>query len=119
MDPSLRYGGLSLVLGLAIGIVGANAFGDAAGFPHPSTTDHEPAGAMLRVLCGTVLFFVSWMLLRFLFQLGFQIVWRLGEVRERPGLPITITLLACGTRSVVFVASRFGEHRDGEHAGRE
>jgi len=100
---SLRYGGLVLALALAIGIVGANAFADAAGF-HDAALDHkgEPTpGMLLRVLCGFVLFLLSWMLLRFLFQLGTQIVWRLGQVRERPGLPIAITLLACGTLCVL------------------
>jgi hypothetical protein len=99
----LRYGGLVLALALAIGIVGANAFADAAGF-HDAALDHkgEPTpGMLLRVLCGFVLFLLSWMLLRFLFQLGTQIVWRLGQIRERPGLPITITLLACGTLCVL------------------
>jgi hypothetical protein len=96
---SLRSGGLVLALALAFGVVGANAFADAAGFT-AWDTDH-PAGQFLRVLCGFVLFLLSWMLLRFLFQLGTQIVWRLGQVRERPGLPIAITLLACGTLCVL------------------
>jgi hypothetical protein len=96
---SLRSGGLGLALALAFGVVGANAFADAAGFT-AWDTDH-PAGQFLRVLCGFVLFLLSWMLLRFLFQLGTQIVWRLGQVRERPGLPIAITLLACGTLCVL------------------
>ncbi len=94
--PSVRYGGLVLALALAIAILGANAFADAAGFyDHP--WDKDPT----RLLCGIVLFFLSWMLLRFLFQLGTQIVWRLGQIRERPGLPIAITLLACGTLCVL------------------
>jgi hypothetical protein len=50
-----------------------------------------------------VLFVLSWMLLRFLFQLGSQIMWRLGEIRERPGLPIAIGLFACGTLCALLV----------------
>jgi phosphotransferase system glucose/maltose/N-acetylglucosamine-specific IIC component len=55
-----------LALALAFGVVGANAFADAAGFT-AWDTDH-PAGQFLRVLCGFVLFLLSWMLLRFLFR---------------------------------------------------
>ncbi len=66
---------------------------DQWGNPNPSM--------FLRVLCGFVLFVLSWMVLRFLFQLGTQVVWRLGQIRERPGLPIAITLLACGTLCVL------------------
>ena len=99
---SLRYGGLVLALALATGIVGANAFADAAGFSEASAlSEGNPRGILLRVLCGFVLFLLSWTLLRFLFQIGTQIVWRLGEIRERPGLPVTITLLACGTLCVL------------------
>lgn len=90
---SMGYGGLVLVLAVAIGILGANAFADAAGF----YKEHEPATGV----CGVVLFFLSWMVLRFLFQLGTQIVWRLGQIRERPSMPVTITLLACGTLCVL------------------
>jgi hypothetical protein len=93
---SLRYSALALALALAVGIVGANAFADAAGF-HETAWGQGP----VRPLCGFVLFLLSWMLLRFLFQLGIQIVWRLGQIRERPGLPITITLLVCGTLCVL------------------
>ena len=98
MDPSpktasLRYGGLVLAIALVIGIVGANALTDVAGFHG----QREP----MQFACGIVLFFLTWMGLRFLFQLGTQIVLRLGQVRERPGLPITITLLACGTLCVL------------------
>ena len=92
-SASLRYGGLVLAIALTVGIVGANALTDAAGFYR----DREP----MQVLCGIVLFFLTWMGLRFLFQLGTQIVLRLGQVRERPGLPISITLLACGTLCVL------------------
>ena len=92
----LRYGGLALALAAAIGILGANAFADAAGF-YDSSWGRDP----VRPLCGIVLFVLAWMLLRFLFQLGTQVAWRLGQVRERPGLPITIALLACGTLCVL------------------
>jgi hypothetical protein len=98
---SLRYRGLVLALALAIGIVGANALGDAAGFRDASQDWNIPTGTFSRVLCGAVLFLVSWMLLRFLFQVGTQIVGRLGQIQARPGLPITITLLACGTLCVL------------------
>jgi len=94
---SLRYGGLVLALALAIAILGAKAFSDAAGFREGPQI---PEG-FVRIPCGVVLFLLSWMLLRFLFRLGTQIVWRLGQVRERPGLPIAITLLACGTLCVL------------------
>jgi hypothetical protein len=98
MDPSpktasLRYGWLVLAISLVIGIVGANALTGAAGFHN----EREP----MQFVCGLVLFFLTWMGLRFLFQLGTQIVLRLGQVRERPGLPITITLLGCGTLCVL------------------
>jgi hypothetical protein len=98
MDPSpktasLRYGWLVLAIALVIGIVGANALTDAAGFHG----QREP----MQFVCGIVLFFLTWMGLRFLFQLGTLIVLRLGQVRERPALPITITLLACGTLCVL------------------
>ncbi len=90
------FSGLAPALALVIAIVGANPFADAAGF-YESRWDRDP----VRPLCGIVLFVLSWMLLRFLFQLGTQIVWQLGRIRERPGLPITITFLACGTLCVL------------------
>ena len=100
---SLGYTGLVLALALTIAIFGTNALRERGGFssrirgqwgnPNPSM--------FLRVLCGFVLFVLSWMVLRFLFQLGTQVVWRLGQIRERPGLPIAITLLACGTLCVL------------------
>jgi hypothetical protein len=101
---SLRYGGLVLALALAIAILGAKAFSDAAGFHETSSSMGgypQPADVLPRIPCGFVLFLLSWTLLRFLFRLGTQIVWRLGQVRERPGLPIAITLLACGTLCVL------------------
>lgn len=93
---SVGYFGLVLALAVAIGILGANAFANSAGFLQPNH-EREP----LVFLCGFVLFFLSLMLLRFLFQLGTQIVCRLGQIRERPRLPIAITLLACGTLCVL------------------
>ena len=96
---SLQYLGLMVALAVAIGMLGANAFMDTAGFDASWHRDGWP------FLCGLVLFFLSFMLLRFLFQLGTQIVSRLGQVRERPGLPITITLLACGTLCVLGARS--------------
>ena len=95
----MRYGGLVLALALAIAILGAKAFFDAAGFGGLLGTG-GPIGPPI-ILCGCVVFLLSWMLLRFLFRLGTQIVCRLGQVRERPGLPIAITLLACGTLCVL------------------
>jgi hypothetical protein len=92
---SLQYLGLVVALAVVIGMLGANAFMDAAGFDASWHRDGWP------FLCGFVLFFLSFMLLRFLFQLGTQIVSRLGQMHERPGLPITITLLACGTLCVL------------------
>ena len=92
---SLQYLGLVVALAVVMGMLGANAFMDAAGFDASWHRDGWP------FLCGFVLFFLSFMLLRFLFQLGTQIVCRLGQIRERPGLPITITLLACGTLCVL------------------
>jgi hypothetical protein len=93
---SLRYGGLVLALALAIAIVGASTFAEAAGF-RDTAWGRDP----VLPLCGFVLFFLFCMLLRFVFQLGFQIVSRLGKTPERPGFPITITLLACGTLCVL------------------
>ncbi len=97
----MRYGGLSLALALTIAVVGTNAFADAAGFPEASNSQRGETGMFMRILCAFVLFFLSWMLLRFLFQLGIQTVWHLGQVRERPGLPMAISLLFCGTLCVL------------------
>ncbi|MGO9109549.1 MAG: hypothetical protein ACLP9L_09965 [Thermoguttaceae bacterium] len=49
-DPktaSLRYGGLVLALAVAIGILGANAFADAAGFRGASMERGEPTPGMV------------------------------------------------------------------------
>jgi hypothetical protein len=61
----------------------------------------DETGVLLRFVCAGVLFFLSWMLLRFLFQLGIRVVTHLRQIRERPGLPVTITLLVCGTLCVL------------------
>jgi hypothetical protein len=98
---SVRYNGLAFALAVAIGILGANAFADAAGFSANSSARDSPEAVLPRILCGIVLFVLSWMLLRFLFQLGNRIVWRLAQVRERPGLPVTLALLASGTLCVL------------------
>jgi len=92
---SVGYFGLVLALAVAIGILGAIPFAEAAGFYQ--NQEREP----IALMCGLVLFFLAWMVLRFLFRLGTQIVWRLGQIRERPGLPVVITLLACGTLCVL------------------
>jgi hypothetical protein len=101
MDPhpnaaSVQFNGLVVALALTIAILGAEGLSNAAGFPE-TQWGQGPA----RPLCLIVLFALFWMLLRFLFQLGFQVASRLSQVRERPVLPITITLLACGTLCVL------------------
>ena len=92
---SLRYTGLSLTLAVAIGIVGSHSLAAAAGFSMHQ--DRE----QLQFLCGLVLFFLALYLLRFLFQLGGQIVARLARVRERPKPEIAMIVLASGMLCVL------------------
>ena len=87
----VRYRALTVALALAIAVLGAKSFLDAAGFS--ATSDRE----QLVFLCGLVLFFLSWTLLRFFFQLGVQIIGRLGQIRERPRPEIAMTLFPSPT----------------------
>jgi hypothetical protein len=97
----LKAGWLAFAMAAAVGLLGANAFADAAGLTQ-SDPQHSSPGPMLgRVASGLVLFFLTYSLTRYLFRLGERLVSVLSTVRERPVLPITITLLVCGTLCVL------------------
>jgi hypothetical protein len=96
----LKPGWLSFALAIAVGLVGANAFADAAGFPQYDM--RESVGPFFaRALAGLVLFFLTFTLVKYLFSLGARLVSLFGATGERPTLPVTMTILVCGTLCVL------------------
>jgi hypothetical protein len=93
---------LDLALAVAVGLLGANAFADAAGLPRPQP-DSFFWPYLSRVAAGIVLFFLTLTLVRYVFRLGQEIVSSLSTVQSRPAMPITIALLVSGTLCVLAV----------------
>jgi hypothetical protein len=93
--------GLAAALALAIGFLGANAFADAAGFPVPENPNRDSGYVFLRVLCGVVVFFVSFVVLAFLLRELRGLVHVLARSPDRPSAPVALASLLCGTACVI------------------
>ena len=99
--PSGRGGRfLVFALALAAAVLGANAFADAAGFD-PGNFSRRPELVFVRVLCGIVVFIVAVALIGASVRAIAWAVDALARTPARPGLPVTLTLIGCGTACVL------------------
>lgn len=95
------YMGVAAALAAAIGFLGANAFADAAGFPRPRNPNDDAGYVALRVLCGIVVFIISFVVLAHLFRELRALVGALSRSPDRPAAPIALASLVCGTACVI------------------
>ena len=93
--------GLSAALALALGFLGANAFADAAGFPRPRENYHDEGYVALRVLCGVVVFVVSWVVFAFAFRELVALTNAMARATVRPSPAIALASMVCGTACVI------------------
>jgi hypothetical protein len=82
---------------IAVGILGANSFADAAGFPPIVSGEQEPGHVMLRLVCAIVVGVLSAAVFATLLRLVRVLSIKLSETRGRPSTAVAITLIACGT----------------------
>jgi hypothetical protein len=95
-------GWLPWALALAAGLLGANSFSTAAGFPSASNNPQNGEYAVTGwIVSGVVLAFLTFTVVKYLFGLGERLVQLFSTVSDRPALPIAITLLVCGTLCVL------------------
>jgi hypothetical protein len=99
--PGRGHFAVAAALALAVGFLGANAFADAAGLPVPQDPSRDPGYVFLRVVCGIVVFVVTFVVLSVLFRELRALVHTLARTSLRPGLPIAMTCLICGTACVI------------------
>jgi hypothetical protein len=95
------YLGLAAALALAVGFLGANAFADAAGFPTPRNPERDSGYVALRVLCGVVVFVISFVVFVFVFRELRALVHTMARAPVRPAAPVALASLVCGTACVV------------------
>jgi hypothetical protein len=93
-----------IVLALALGLVGATSFSDAAGF---SGLRDEDVRSFLLVLSGIVVFGLTLVLIRILIRLVQGAIGLLARTAGRPGFAVVLTLIISGT--VCILASLAAE----------
>jgi hypothetical protein len=99
-NSSARW--LPWTLALAAGLLGANSFSTAAGFPPASNNSpNAEYGVTCWVISAVVLGFLTFTLTKYLFGLGERLFELFSVVHDRPVLPVTITFLVCGTLCVL------------------
>ncbi len=95
-------GWLPWTLALAAGLLGANSFSTAAGFPSASNNPQNSEYAVTGwIVSAVVLGFLTFTVVKYLFGLGERLIELFSTVYDRPALPIAITLLICGTLCVL------------------
>ncbi len=102
MESEIERRLAALVLALAAGLLGANSFSTAAGFPSASNNPQSGEYAVTGwIISAVVLGFLTFTLAKYLFSLGERLVELFSTVYDRPALPVTITFLVCGTLCVL------------------
>jgi hypothetical protein len=90
------------MLAIVAALLGANPLGDAVGLPDPRLVEHEWGNALFwRIVCGVVVGLLALAIIGFLAAQFAALARALARQRERPGMPISIALLACGTACVL------------------
>ena len=95
------YLGLAAALALAVGFLGANSFADAAGLPAPRDASRDSGYIALRVLCGIVVFVVTFVVFSFLLRELRALAHTLARSSNRPSAPIALACVICGTACVI------------------
>jgi hypothetical protein len=110
--PTAGYGGLIVSLAVAVAFLGANPFADAVGIPSEDR-NHSPMPLMMRVVCGSVVFYATFSVLRFLVDHVRAVVRGLGASAARPDRRFAQASFACGIICIlatlfvqVYAASR-------------
>jgi hypothetical protein len=81
---------------LAIGVIGANAFADAAGLPIVTNPDRDAGYVFLRILCGMVLAVPVFFALGAVIRGVRAVASVLSESHGRPSVAVVITLIITG-----------------------
>jgi hypothetical protein len=101
MRPCSGNAALILAVALVIGLLCANPFADAVGFP-TITSEHITRGfVLIRVACGVVTIFASAVGLSLLLNWIGILKASLARTTARPALPIVLTLLVAGPLCMV------------------
>ena len=92
---------LVLAVSVAVALLGANAFADAAGFPVVRNANYDAGAVMLRILSGIVVFLLSLAVVSALLRAVRAGLGLLARTPERPAQVVGLTMIACGTACVV------------------
>jgi len=96
----LKSGLALLALAAGCGLIVANPLADAAGFP-PVTDRYESTPVLLRLMTGVAAFFMVLTGLPFVVRAISALVGRLAVSEARPPLAVAVTLIVCGTLSIL------------------
>jgi hypothetical protein len=81
---------------LAAGVIGANSFADAAGFPIVANADRDAGYVLLRIMCGVILALLTAALLAGSGRLWNALAAGLSRTNVRPETAVVITLIVAG-----------------------
>ena len=95
------YRMLILVVSVVVGLLGANPFADAVGFPPVGTGYTEEMHITYRVLSGFIVFLLAATFLRFLVVQVRAAVLRIGATPGKPDGKAALTSILCGTLCVL------------------
>ncbi len=90
---------LIMILGIVVGMLGANSFADAVGLPDPRfLPSYNNEGPIVgRVVCGFVVMLLAIGSLIFLARIIRHAIADLAQVTAKPRPPMPLTLVGCGT----------------------
>jgi hypothetical protein len=94
--PLLMPGYLGPVVAIAVGVLGANGFADAAGFPAVVSAERDAGYIVIRVICGCIVAILTTAILASAQRLAQIIAGSLSHTRGRPVTAVVITMIAAG-----------------------
>jgi len=87
---------LPRAIGIALGVLGANTFADAAGFPPIVDADRDAGYVFLRVICGIILAVVTTYLVSASLRAVRVAAAGFSQIHGRPATAVVITLIVTG-----------------------
>jgi len=100
---SQRY--LPLAAAIAVGVLGANTFADAAGFAAVVDAEREPGHVFVRVVCGVILAFLAAVIVSATMRSVAIVGAILAQTRGRPVTAVAITLITSGALCLLGAAA--------------